>query len=840
MPAVRSKAKSSKSSRSSGGKPKAKPRTPRAYKPENMSLDEWQIALRREFGREQRFRFVNIAATTGADGNDGDRRNDGVFSDYDVTNPQTRRTYRVSIRGAAPGDNHCTCPDFSVNTLGTCKHIEFTLARLEKRGGKTRLLQGYRPEFSEIWLRYGADRQVVLRRGSTLSPAVAAKLDRFVADDGTLHDHAIDRFNELVAELQRDGHEVRCHDDALDFVAQRRDLGKLRLRVDELFSRGEKSAAFKNLLKVQLYPYQRRGALFVARAGRALLADDMGLGKTIQAIAAVEILVRAVGVQRVLVITPTSLKHQWRQEIEKFAGRSATVVEGGQAARSAAYRDDSLYKIVNYDVLKADHDAIEQLRPDLIILDEAQRIKNWKTRAAQIVKRLPSQYAIVLTGTPLENRLEELHSIVEFVDRFRLGPSFRFLHQHQQVDESGRVVGYRNLGQISDTLEPVMLRRTKIEVLKELPERIEKNHFVPMTPEQMKLHELNRETVARIVRRWRKSRYLSETDQRILTCALQNMRMSCNSTYLLDPKTEFGAKPDEVVSQLSEVLETRDTKAVIFSQWSRSHELLIRRLDRLGFGHVFFHGSVPGPRRKDLIARFKEEPDCRVFLSTDAGGVGLNLQHASAVFNMDLPWNPAVLEQRIGRVHRLGQARPVNVINFVAQGTIEHGMLDLLKFKKSLFAGVLDGGQDEVFLGGTRLKRFMESVESATTDIPAASPPSDVPTTADTVDAVESAIETLIATPAGSGAGGGGSTGADGNPWSQLITAGKSMLDSLAVALARQDMPDARGDSVEKLRVERDPSSGRTYLKLEVPEPDVLGKAVLWLQTLAGVIGGTK
>lgn len=801
------------SRKSTRRKSKTRPRTPRTYKPQNMTLEQWQIALRREFGREQRFRWVNVG-------------HDDVFSDFNVTNPQTGRTYRVSIRGIRPGDNHCTCPDFAVNTLGTCKHIEFTLSRIERRGGTTRLRQGYHPEFSEVWLRYGARRQVVLRRGAALDLGTAAQIEWLVEPDGTLRDEAIDRFDNLLASLRREGHEVRCHEDALDFLAQQRDLRRLRDRVDELFPRGEKSAAFKNLLKIPMHPYQRRGALFIARAGRALLADDMGLGKTIQAISAVEILARAVGVQRVLVITPTSLKHQWRQEIERFTQRCATVIEGGLTRRAALYADESFFKIVNYDVLKLDRRQIEQWQPDLIILDEAQRIKNWKTRAAQIVKRLPSQYALVLTGTPLENRLEELHSIVEFVDRFRLGPSFRFLHEHQQVDEAGRVVGYRNLGAIAQTLAPVMLRRTKGEVLKDLPERIEKNLFVPMTPQQMELHEQNRETVARIVRRWRNSRYLSEADQRILTCALQNMRMSCNSTYLLDPKTEHGAKPDELVAQLSEVLESRDAKAVVFSQWTRSHELLIRRLKSRGIDHVFFHGSIPGPQRKDLIARFKDESACRVFLSTDAGGVGLNLQNASAVFNMDLPWNPAVLEQRIGRVHRLGQSRPVHVLNFIAQGTIEHGMLDLLKFKKSLFAGVLDGGQEEVFLGGTRLKRFMESVESATGNIPQAPPPIETPAPADAVDAVESAVAKLVSSPPQPG----------GDPWSQLIHAGKSALDALAHALANQDEPARNGS--DKLRVERDPTNGRTYLKLEVPSPDVLGHAVLWLQTLAGAISG--
>src|SRR5207302_312141 len=160
------------------------------------------------------------------------------------------------------------------------------------------------------------------------------------------------------------------------------------------------------------------------------------------------------------------------------------------------------------------------------------------------------------------------------------------------------------------------------------------------------------------------------------------------------------------------------TKVVVFSQWLRMHELLVRRIKQHGWGHVLFHGGVPGGKRKDLVDRFRDDPECRLFLSTDAGGLGLNLQHASMVMNMDLPWNPAVLEQRIGRVHRLGQRNVVRVVNFIAQGTIEEGMLGVLKFKKSLFSGVLDGGEKNVFLGGSRLTKFMETVEKVAAGIP--------------------------------------------------------------------------------------------------------------------------
>jgi superfamily II DNA or RNA helicase len=798
----------------------------RLHKPAEMSLEQWQAALRKQFGREQNFRLKNIGGHA-------------VFSEFEVTNPQSKSTYRVAIRGTRPGDNFCSCPDFATNALGTCKHIEFTLGKLERqRGGKTALRQGFHPPYSEVYLRYGARREVSFRPGTDCPGDLKKLAGRHFDYDGKLRPGAFATFDAFLSKAGSFDHELRCYEDVLRFVAEVRDADRRRDLIDKAFPRGIDSPAFKDLLRVPLYEYQREGALFAAKAGRCLIGDEMGLGKTIQAIAAVEIMAKHLGVERVLIVCPTSLKHQWEREIERFVGRSTCVIAGLRAGREERFRSDSFYKIMNYDTVHRDLDLIGAWSPDLVILDEAQRIKNWNTRTARSVKKIASPYAIVLTGTPLENRLQELVSIVEFIDRHRLGPTYRFLDEHQICDEVGKVIGYRDLDRINKTLEPVLIRRQKDKVLKQLPERLEKNFFVPMTPQQQRHHEENREIVARIVAKWRRYRFLSEADQRRLMIALQNMRMACDSTYLLDQSTEFGVKADELATLLDEIYETPDTKVVIFSQWTRMHELLIRRFESRKWDHVFFHGGVESRKRKDLVDRFREDDRCRAFLATDAGGVGLNLQHASVVTNMDLPWNPAVLEQRIGRVHRLGQTRPVRVVNFVAKGTIEEGMLAVLGFKKSLFAGVLDGGEKEVFLGGSRLNRFMETVEKATAEASPAAMEVAEPPSAEEVQAEAAAPETEEAAEAAAIV----VPPASVDPLAGLLQTGMALLEQLTKpargpsrAASESPMRDVLGRALD---VSRDEKTGQTYLKFRMPEPETIDRALkavgAWLQGLRG------
>ncbi|CAN7256958.1 DEAD/DEAH box helicase [Bradyrhizobium sp. LjRoot220] len=826
--------KSARQNPNSTPRPSKELKLSRTAAPTDLSPVDWQRGLRRQFGREQAFGLENLTS-------------EPFFSEFRVSNPVSKSSYRVAIRGRGPGGNFCSCPDYATSELGTCKHIEFTLDRLEKkRGARSAFARGYQPAFSELYLRNEGMRRVHFRAGTdcptTVREAAAGLFD--VEHSGMLPDDRFDELERFMAIASNSGHELRAYDDALDFVAGRRDAVRRAAKLDQLFPRGAADPKLRSLLKVPLYPYQAEGALFAVRAGRALIGDDMGLGKTIQAIAATEILARHFGLTKVLVICPTSLKYQWQSEIARFSGRqgknAARVINGGRPQRQKDYALDDFCKITNYEKLKADLDLIDAWAPELVIVDEAQRVKNWNTIAARALKRIDSSYAIVLTGTPLENKLEELISIVQFVDQHRLGPTWKLLHEHQVKDEAGRVTGYKELQKIGQSLAPVMIRRRKSEVLRQLPSRTDQNLLVPMTEMQMGLHQQNADVVAKIVQRWRKTKFLSDKDQRRLTCALQNMRMSCNSSYLLDQETDHGVKADELAALFDKLFADPEAKAVVFSQWTRTHDIVIRRLEARNVGYVSFHGGIPSEKRPALIERFRDDPACRVFLSTDAGSTGLNLQNASTLVNMDLPWNPAVLEQRIARIHRIGQARPVQVINFVSKGTIEEGMLSVLAFKRSLSAGILDGGGSEISLGGSRLNRFMKEVEGVTGSMGEG----EAVTSAEEVTSDAAVYDAGVAREAGADASvDAGETAiarVDGSaapprspkpdPWQALAQIGGQFI----AALASAKNPDAAPHPW----IERDPATGVQNLKMPLPSPEAAGQLANMLSALADSLRG--
>ncbi len=617
------------------------------------------------------------------------------FDSYAVISVSGER-YVVEIRCLESQVNSCECPDHEINGLGTCKHIEAVRRRLSRRGRGRSDRRSAANGRVEIFLdprEHGV--RVQWPRHPGARSRAERQLARFFRADGAMRDPGYRGWQSIRRALDGLPHAAasrvrvsRCIDRWLDRERRRGEHESARRTFEE---RAASDPTLLDLAAFPLYPYQLEGVLHLAFTERALLADEMGLGKTAQAIAACVLLRRLHGVDRVLVVSPASLKAEWEEQIAKFCDLDARAVYGTRAARLRQYASPAFFTLVNYEQVRVDvRDLQEQIAPDVVILDEAQRIKNWRSKTAASVKRLGSRYAFVLTGTPLENRIDEVYSIAQFLDPHLFGPLFRFNREFHQLDERGRPVGYTNLHELNRRLAPVMLRRRKEEVDGELPGRTVKTYHVEMTGEQRARYEEYSGYVARLLARAKRRALTPEEFERLqqwLAC----MRMLCDTTFILDPDHRDSPKLVELARLLDELMESPDRKVIVFSEWERMLELVRERAVGAGIGHAWHTGSVPQKLRRAEINRFKTDDACRLFLSTDSGSVGLNLQVADVVINLDQPWNPARLEQRIARAWRKHQQRPVQVINLVTANSIEERMLHVLEGKRALAASVIDG-----------------------------------------------------------------------------------------------------------------------------------------------------
>jgi SNF2 family DNA or RNA helicase len=483
-----------------------------------------------------------------------------------------------------------------------------------------------------------------------------------------------------------------------------------------------------------LYAYQKEGVRRFLYQGRLVLADDMGLGKTTQAIVAATALYDAGLVRRGLIVVPAALKPQWEREWRAISAAPVRVVDGAVGGRREMYQSTRRgFLVTNYEQVIKDLDVIAEWSPELAVLDEAQRIKNWATKTAIAIKRLKPEYRLVLTGTPLENRLDELASIVEWVDDRALEPKWRIGPAYSAyADGQHEVIGARNLGELRARLAPVLLRRTRAEVLGQLPPRQDTTIPVDLTDRQRDAHDALNQPIAKLAAIARR-RPLAPAEFLRLMSLLATQRIIANGLAL----EEFAAAWPEIrdrrptaaaiesldAPKLAELRElvaslvvTQGRKVVVFSQWRRMLELAAWAVSDLlaaaGKRALFFTGQESARRRTHNLVDFHDDPAAAVLFLTDAGGVGLNLQKAaSACVNLELPWNPAVLEQRIGRIHRLGQNRPIDVYNLMSRSSIEERIAGLVADKRALFKGVFEGVTDELrFDGGSAITSLLETL----------------------------------------------------------------------------------------------------------------------------------
>jgi SNF2-related domain/Helicase conserved C-terminal domain len=653
----------------------------------------------------------------------------------------SRRPYRTELHALEPLRVSCDCADFVRSSLGLCKHslVVLEYATTPRRGAAALALSaneqkdarlGWDPRRS--WTGAG-DRVAGLRwhgpRAAAVRGRPAARVRGWFETIAAAFAQA-QPAAAVLAEPERRFALLQAlagaeHEGVLRVEPAARAVVHAELELAERRALGRASApeALRRLatLKRKLYPYQRDGVRRFLEEQRLLLADDMGLGKTTQAIAACHVLYESGRVRRGLLIVPAPLKDQWQREWQATTDRvPLAVIEGPQAARARQYRQTKEgFLVMNYEQLLRDLESVQRFAPQMVVLDEAQRIKNWATKSNAYVMSLDPEWRLVLTGTPMENRLEELATLLDWIDDAALAPKWRLQPWHTEWGTVGRAqrVGARHLDTLRQRVDHCVMRRIRREVLSQLPPRTDVRAAVEMTGQQREEHDALIVPIAVLMQTARR-RPLRQPEFLKLMQLLAQQRIISNGMALLRfdevwPSYSRGPADEALLAAscspkllelrrlISELVLDQGRKVVVFSQWRRmlklSHWAVQDLLEAQGLRAVFFTGEESQAARTHNIVDFHDDESVRVMFLSDAGGVGLNLQRAAtACINLELPWNPAVLEQRVGRIYRLGQTQPIDVINLVSEYGIEARIAGLIGNKKALFSGLFDGTTDAV------------------------------------------------------------------------------------------------------------------------------------------------
>jgi SNF2 family DNA or RNA helicase len=427
------------------------------------------------------------------------------------------------------------------------------------------------------------------------------------------------------------------------------------------------------------FHYQYQGVAFLYPRYSAILADEMGLGKTMQAITAIRMLLRSGEIRSVLLICPKPLVTNWRREFSLWAPEiPLTIVEGDAGKRQWQWtQGNAPLKIANYELLMRDREVLDSdLHFDLVVLDEAQRIKNTNSATNQIACSIRRSRNWALTGTPIENTPDDLVGIFEFLSPGYLRPG----------------LGAKRL---SELVKDHILRRTKDMVLKDLPPKLFRDAELDLSPEQRATYEMAENDGVM---------QLNEmgdclTIQHVFELVLR-LKQICN----FDPATGASSKLERLEADLEEVAAS-GKKAIVFSQWVQTLDSLGEKLGR--FGPLFYHGQIPSKQRDGILKQFREDRSKHVILmSYGAGSVGLNLQFCEYVFLFDRWWNPAVEDQAINRAHRIGAAGPVTVTRMLALATIEERINDVLNHKRELFDQIIGQTSAPASLGLSQAEIF--------------------------------------------------------------------------------------------------------------------------------------
>lgn len=456
-----------------------------------------------------------------------------------------------------------------------------------------------------------------------------------------------------------------------------------------------------------LFPYQKVGASFLYRIGSGLLGDEMGLGKTIQSLALCE----KVGAQKVLIFTPASVKHQWADEIRRFiptpnewrkppsikfpfSGPNdppeyseeshIAVIDGNKKKRIELWRGDYRFYVANYELLLHDLEHLQAREWDVIIADEATRISNADAKQSKAIKKIKAKRRIAMTGTPISNKAQEVWNIVDFTNPGSFGNYWSFLQRYCVKNQWGGIYKYQNMEELRTKLKRYMIRRMKVDVLPELPDKIITDIPFLLNDEERELYKKLKKEILFEIEHTDIAKIQNPMTIQYTLVKLLRLRQLADSMELLGHNVQ-SSKLSVLKELVSEVI-VEGRKAIIFTQFAAMADILERELAE--YKPLKISGSID-EEYHEVVKRFNDVEDHQVLIMTSAGQFGLNIQRASVIFHYDQEWSLAKMEQRDGRAHRYGQKDTVLVYNLLAKGTVDYYVKKILHAKAELSTQLL-------------------------------------------------------------------------------------------------------------------------------------------------------
>jgi superfamily II DNA or RNA helicase len=623
--------------------------------------------------------------------------------------------YLVDLVDGTGEADTCTCVDFLTNDLGTCKHLE--ALRRAIQGNRTlrsaHEALGPRPARPTVTVQARGGLRLI-RRGAW-GKALLRRAGWRQETDGRL----LPLVPGALAAPPGEVRVVHAAGPAHARIAAREQLETRRERVKAAIDEGR---LHLDRLAAPLLPFQRDGAAYLIAQGRAMLADDVGLGKTLQVIAACETLCAHGEADRVLIVAPASTLDFWARELERFAGAAPALLSGDGLALRTAMASGARYKLTSHETVVHHADAFAALQPDILVLDEAQRAKNFRARTAVALRSIQARFVYALTSLPLDRHLDDLYALVQLVDDQVLAPLWRFNLAFYEQDARGTITGYKNLSKLRLLLAPLLVRRRKEEALAQLLPLTRQSRFLPLLPEQQAhARRLLGELAALLAR--------PSPDAPTLLRLVTEARGVCADPSVLAPDDETLASPklDELEQIIEEIARQGPHRILVFCEHGEPLRRAAARLQRMGIHTLLLDRPQDEARRRLLERRFAGSGEAIVALVTDGATARLQLPQVGYHLHLDIPAGPAQLDRRTAVGYRAGHTRGLTELFLCAEAGLERALEASLLLRRPLNPCPLEralasGRLDAEALGV--LRRLVHDAPSdAAADLPPETPP---------------------------------------------------------------------------------------------------------------------